>query len=70
MCWGGGGGGGGAKAPRPGAPVQEVDEASRAADAEQRKRLLLAKGLESTFTRSSMNSGASAGKSGNLGGTK
>jgi hypothetical protein len=67
MCFGGGGGG---KAPDPGAPVQEVDDASRAADVEQRKRLLLAKGLESTFTRSSMNSGASAGKSGNLGGTK
>lgn len=64
------GGGGAPKAPKPGAPAQEVDEASRAADAEQRKRLLLAKGLESTFTRSSMNSGNAPAKSSNLGGTK
>ncbi len=67
MCFGGGG----ASAPKPGAPAKEVDEASRAADAEQRKRLLLAKGLESTWTRGQMNSAAgSSGKSANLGGTK
>jgi len=60
------------KPPPPPEPLKAVDEAGTNAAADMRKKMLLAKGLESTWTRGPLNPGSAAGsgKSLNLGGTK
>ena len=70
MCFGGGG----APKPAPPAePLKQVDQASGQAQGEMRRRMALAKGLESTWNRGMMSGAASAAaapKAANLGGTK
>jgi len=69
MCFGGPSA---PKPPPPAEPLKQVDAASSAAQGEMRKRMALAKGLESTWTRGRAGYGgaAAANKSANLGGTK
>ncbi len=65
------GGGNVPTAAPPGEPLKQLDDASKASNVEQRRRLMLAKGLASTWTRSQMSSVAGPQqKAANLGGTK
>lgn len=54
----------------PGEPLKQIDEASANATGEARKRMLMMKGLESTWTRQGMAPVSAGAKSANLGGTK
>jgi len=68
MCFGGGGA---PKPPAPTEPLKQVDQASASATSEMRRRMAMAKGLESTWTRNAYTAQAQSGnKAANLGATK
>jgi len=52
----------------PGEPLKQVDQASQTAQSEMRKRMAMAKGLESTWTRAPMAPVNGSGKAASLGG--
>jgi hypothetical protein len=56
--------------PAPSEPLKKIDEASKNAPEEARKRMMLMKGLESTWTRQGMAPVSDGAKVTNLGATK
>lgn len=67
MCFGGSA----PTPPPPSEPLKQVDQASSQATGEMRRRMAMAKGLESTWTRNAYTAQAQSGnKAANLGATK